>query len=90
MYILADVGKRALLTSLLPRVYRGKHVGQHGVLHIRAGSATIHCPAGMLMEMDGEQIGRSPIQVDVLPRILPIVGDANALRKAGGCADGAI
>ncbi|MBA2452225.1 MAG: diacylglycerol kinase family lipid kinase [Chloroflexia bacterium] len=90
MYILADVGKRALLTSLLPRVYRGKHVGQHGVLHIRAGSAAILCPAGMLMEMDGEQIGRSPIQVDVLPRILPVVGDPDALRAAGGCADGAI
>jgi YegS/Rv2252/BmrU family lipid kinase len=90
MYILADVGKRTLLTSLLPRVYRGKHVGQHGVLHIRAGSATILCPAGMLMEMDGEQIGRSPIQVDVLPRVLPVVGDPDALRTAGGCADGAI
>lgn len=90
MYILADVGKRALLTSLLPRVYRGKHVGRHGVLHIRAGSAIIQCPAGMLMEMDGEQIGCSPIEVDVLPRILPVVGDPDALRRAGGCASGTI
>lgn len=90
MYILADVGKRALLTSLLPRVYRGKHVGQHGVLHIRAGSARIECPTGMLMEMDGEQIGRSPIDVDVLPQILPVVVHPSALRGAGGCAEGAL
>lgn len=89
MYILADVGKRTLLTSLLPRVYGGKHVGRDGVLHVRAGSATIHCPSGMLMEMDGEQIGRSPVQVDVLPRILPVVVEPGALRKAGGCAGGA-
>ncbi len=90
MYILVDVGKRALLTSLLPRVYRGKHVGRDGILHIRTGSASILCPAGMLMEMDGEQIGRSPIQVDVLPQILPVIVDPSALRESGGCASEAL
>ena len=88
MYILADVGKRTLLTSLLPRVYRGKHVGQHGVLHVRAGSVTIQSPAGMLLEMDGEQIGKAPVEVTVLPRILPVVIAEAQRRSMAGCAQG--
>lgn len=88
MYILADVGKRALLTSLLPRVYRGKHVGQHGVLHVRASSVTIQSPAGVLLEMDGEQVGKAPITVTVLPRVLPVVIAESQRRLMAGCAAG--
>jgi len=88
MYILADVGKRALLTSLLPRVYRGKHVGRHGVLHVRAGSVSIDSAAGILLEMDGEQIGSSPVSVEVVPRVLPVVIAADRLKAMAGCDEG--
>lgn len=90
MYILTDVGKRALLTSLLPRVYRGKHVGRNGVLHVKTSAATIHCPAGMLVEMDGEQIGTSPVRVDIVPRVLPVIVHPDTRRSWEGCADGGV
>jgi diacylglycerol kinase (ATP) len=88
MYILADVGKRALLTSLLPRVYRGKHVGRNGVLHVRAGSVSIKSAAGILLEMDGEQIGSSPVSVEVVPRVLPVVIAEDRRKTMAGCDEG--
>jgi diacylglycerol kinase (ATP) len=88
MYILADVGRRALLTSLLPRVYRGKHVGRHGVLHVRAASVSIQSAAGILLEMDGEQIGSSPVSASVIPRVLPVVIAESRRSTMAGCDEG--
>jgi diacylglycerol kinase (ATP) len=86
MYILTDVGKRALLTSILPRVYRGRHVGREGVLHVRTSSVTIKSPSGMLLEMDGEQIGMAPVRVEVAPRILPVIIAGSAMERMADCA----
>jgi diacylglycerol kinase (ATP) len=86
IFVLEGVRRRALLTSLLPRVYRGRHVGQPGVVHLRGARATVRSAAGMLVEMDGEQVGRTPITVESVPRVLRVVGDASALERAGGCA----
>lgn len=86
MFILEDVGKRALLTSLLPRVYRGKHIGEPGVLHVRAQSVSITCPDGMLLEMDGEQVGTAPVTIEVQHQLLPVVITADAARAMSGCS----
>jgi YegS/Rv2252/BmrU family lipid kinase len=85
MFVLEGVGKRALLTSLLPRVYRGKHIGQPGVIHLQGRSATVTCAAGMLLELDGEQVGATPLTVDVLPGVLRIVGAGAHLATMDGC-----
>jgi diacylglycerol kinase (ATP) len=85
MYILADVGRRSLLTSLLPRVYRGKHVGKPGVFHVRAGSVVINSDDEMLLEMDGEQVGRAPVTVHVLPQVLPVVIARSRRSGMAGC-----
>lgn len=87
VFVLEDVGKRALLTSLLPRVYRGKHVGRPGVLHRLGSRATVHSSAPLLLEMDGEQVGLAPMSVEVLPRALRVVGLEQALARVGGCAN---
>jgi YegS/Rv2252/BmrU family lipid kinase len=87
IFVLEGVGKRALLTSLLPRVYRGRHIGQPGVTHLTGSRATVHCAAGMPLELDGEQLGNTPVAVDVLPGVLRVVGAANALAEAGGCTE---
>lgn len=85
VFILEGVGKRALLTSLLPRVYRGKHVGRDGVRHQLAASVTVRSEAGMLLEMDGEQLGSTPVSVTVVPRVLTVVARSAALARAGSC-----
>lgn len=87
IFVLEGVGKRALLTSLLPRVYRGRHVGQRGVIHVTGSRATVRCAAGMPLELDGEQLGTTPVTVDVLPGALRIVGARDALARAGGCME---
>lgn len=86
IFVLEGVGKRALLTSLLPRVYRGKHVGRPGVRHIRGSTATVRSTADMLVELDGEQVGVAPITVSVARQALHIVGTADALARSGNCA----
>jgi diacylglycerol kinase (ATP) len=88
IFILEGTGKRPLLTSLLPRVYRGKHVGQPGVRHYRAASATVRASESMSIEVDGEQLGSTPLTVDMVPRVLRVVGSDAKLALAGSCADG--
>jgi len=88
IFVLEDVGKRALLFSLLPRVYRGRHVGRPGVLHVTGAHATVTSPVEMLVEVDGEQVGRAPIEVQVLPGMLRVIGHDDALARAGGCIEG--
>jgi YegS/Rv2252/BmrU family lipid kinase len=87
IFVLQGVGKGALLTSLLPRVYRGKHVGQPGVLHIPGEHAVVRSHRGMQVEMDGEQVGGSPVTVDVVPGVLSVIGLPEALDRVGGCTE---
>lgn len=87
VFILEGVGKRVLLTSLLPRVYRGKHVGRPGVMHFTAGSVSVRARGGMLLEVDGEQVGQAPITVTTMPRVLRVVCASAFLDGMDGCAD---
>jgi diacylglycerol kinase (ATP) len=86
VFVLEDVGKRTLLTSLLPRVYRGRHVGRAGVLHQLGSRATVQSREPLLLELDGEQVGVAPVTVEVAPRALRVIGLERELAKAGGCA----
>lgn len=90
IYVLQDVGKRALLFSLLPRVYRGRHVGRPGVLHTRGAHAKVTSPVELLVELDGEQLGRAPFEARVVPGVLRVIGDEQALQKVGGCTNPAL
>lgn len=80
IFILEDVSKRELLTSLLPSVYRGKHIGKRGVHHLKGACATVECGQTMLIEMDGEQPGHGPATIRTVPRVLPIVAAGAVLR----------
>jgi diacylglycerol kinase (ATP) len=71
--------------ELLPRVYRGKHIGRPGVRHVRGASATVRSSAAMLVEMDGEQTGVAPITVSVARQALRVVGASDAFARAGNC-----
>ncbi|MGH9173473.1 MAG: diacylglycerol/lipid kinase family protein, partial [Vicinamibacterales bacterium] len=84
IFILADVGKRALLTSLLPRVYLGRHIGRPGVAWRRGVHATVRSSETLLLELDGEQVGQTPVTVDILPRVLPVIANSDALARWEG------
>jgi YegS/Rv2252/BmrU family lipid kinase len=87
VFVLQCVGKGALLTSLLPRVYRGKHVGCPGVLHVTGERAVVRSLRGMLVEMDGEQVGGCPVTVGTVPGVLQVFGLPEALERVGGCKE---
>lgn len=90
LFILEGVGKRRLLTSLLPRVYRGKHVGQAGIMHFAAETATVRSGPELLMEIDGEQVGRAPLTVTTIPRALRVIGHPAALERMTSCTEASV
>jgi YegS/Rv2252/BmrU family lipid kinase len=76
IFVLEDVSRRELLSSLLPRVYLGRHVGREGVHHFKAACARVETPEPFLVELDGEQPGASPVEVCVLPGALSVIAPA--------------
>jgi diacylglycerol kinase (ATP) len=61
-----------LLGSLLPRVYRGKHL-EHPAVHYYQGSRIeISSPESMPFEVDGEQPGHTDISVCMRPGALRV------------------
>ena len=81
--IVKDVTRRTLLTSLMPRVYRGKHIGHPSVIWVRGSSVRVHCTAGMGGGVDGEVMGGTPLEIDVVPRVLDVVCASGALATHG-------
>ncbi len=59
-----------------------------GLLGLVAGHFQFTSPVEMLVEVDGEQVGRAPIEVQVLPGMLRVIGHDDALARAGGCIEG--
>jgi diacylglycerol kinase (ATP) len=57
---------RLRLIRLLPKVFRGEHIGEPEVHIERARSVTIDSP-GIVGYADGERIAPLPLRVDVLP-----------------------
>lgn len=80
IFVLEAVGRRKLLTELLPRVYLGKHVGRPGVHHLQGQCVSVETATPMLIEMDGEPIGVSPLSVEVVPRALKLIASGSVLR----------
>jgi YegS/Rv2252/BmrU family lipid kinase len=72
IFVLKDVSKATLLTGLLPRVYLGKHLGHSGVLHLRGSQAIVETSHSLPVEMDGEQPGVAPVQVEIVRGVLPV------------------
>jgi YegS/Rv2252/BmrU family lipid kinase len=72
IFVLEDVGKPALLGSLLPRVYFGRHVEANGVIHLRGRAAQVESES-MLVEMDGEQPGRAPASIQIAHQCLNVL-----------------
>jgi diacylglycerol kinase family enzyme len=70
--IVNDVPKRTLLTSLLPKVYRGRHMGHPAVQHLSGEEIEVHAATELPFEVDGEQPGTTDIRAIVLPKVLRV------------------
>jgi YegS/Rv2252/BmrU family lipid kinase len=70
--VLQSVSKRELLLRLLPGVYRGTHLKHPAITHFRARQVRVETDELLLLQMDGEQPGRAPASLEVLPRALRV------------------
>jgi diacylglycerol kinase (ATP) len=58
----------AMLTTVLPKVYDGGHVGHPKVTVSQGKSFAFESEVETLVDLDGETIGRLPLEVTVLPQ----------------------
>jgi diacylglycerol kinase (ATP) len=84
VFILRQVSRWQLLTSLLPAVYRGGHIGHPAVRHWQAHRVAIHAPEPLRIEMDGEQPGTTDVTASVLRRAVAIRVPRGTCEGAGG------
>lgn len=72
------------LVRSLPVLYSGA-IYQHPVVHhLRSNSLRAESTATTLLEVDGEALGRLPLQVSVLPQRLPVLVSASSPLLASG------
>lgn len=67
--LVGDVPRRALFANIV-NLYRGTHLRQAGVEHFRAREVEITAERPLLLDLDGEQPGTSPVSFGVRPGAL--------------------
>jgi diacylglycerol kinase (ATP) len=65
---MGDITPLAMLTTVLPKVYSGGHAHHPKVRVSRGTSFRFESAVDTLVDLDGETIGRLPLDVSVIPR----------------------
>lgn len=65
--------RATLLFKLLPSIYRGTHLGHPSVDHCQARRVRVEPASRLLLQMDGEQLGRGPAELTVVPGALKVL-----------------
>ena len=68
--IMHSLGKAELLLNL-PKVYKGTHLDHPYCIYLRGRKVLIETEQALL-NLDGEQPGRGPVEVELLPRALQV------------------
>jgi diacylglycerol kinase (ATP) len=69
---MGDISPWAMLTAVLPKVYSGDHV-HHPKVRIRRGTSfRFESDVETLVDLDGETVGRLPLEVAVMPHALRV------------------
>jgi diacylglycerol kinase (ATP) len=71
--ILRDLSKINLLISL-PRVYKGTHLSHPRITSLQGRKIKVTSDGNALLDLDGEQPGRAPIDLEILPRAINLRG----------------
>ncbi len=66
------------LISSLPVLYSGQIYRHPKVRHLRAVRLWAESAAETRIEVDGEPLGRLPLEISILPRQLPVLVDASS------------
>ncbi len=65
---MGDISPFAMLTQVLPKVYSGAHMHHPKVRTSRGTSFRFESVVDTLVDLDGETVGRLPLEVSVIPR----------------------
>lgn len=65
-----NIGPKRQAFTLIPRVYRGTHLPNKRIVEMSGRRGTIETEEPMPVEADGEVLGTTPMQFEVLPGIL--------------------
>jgi len=71
--ILHDLSKFDLLISL-PRIYRGTHLSHPSLTGLRGRVINVESSEKVLLNLDGEQPGRAPARIELLPGAVTLKG----------------
>jgi len=69
--LIGDVNKVDFLTTA-PKLYKGKHVGHPKVEVLRSASVTVEAGQHLPIELDGEQVGTTPVSFELVPGALRV------------------
>ena len=64
---------RLRLLRLFPSIYRGAHIGLPEVEYFRAERLRIETGVPLAVHADGEVVGRTPVEISLLPRALRVI-----------------
>ncbi len=71
--ILRGLSKISLLLNL-PKVYGGRHLTHPRIKSLRGRKISITSLEGAMLDLDGEQPGRAPVEIELLPAALNLKG----------------
>jgi YegS/Rv2252/BmrU family lipid kinase len=69
--LIGDVSKLDFVTTA-PKLYKGTHVNHPKVEVVRSSTVTVDAPEHLPIELDGEQVGTTPVRFEVVPGALRV------------------
>jgi diacylglycerol kinase (ATP) len=68
--LLVFTGRKTDSLTMLPQVYRGRHVPHPRIVELRGGRFRVESEQPLHVEADGEVLGTTPVTIEVLPSAL--------------------
>jgi diacylglycerol kinase family enzyme len=69
--LIGDVTKRDFVTTA-PKIYKGTYLAHPKIELLRSRSVTVDAPERLPIELDGEQVGTTPVRFEVVPAALRV------------------
>jgi len=68
-----NIGPKRQAVSLIPKIYRGKHLPDTRILQVSGSRFEIDAERPLMVEADGELLGETPVTITVVADALAIV-----------------
>ena len=70
--LIGDITKRDFATTA-PKIYRGTYLAHRKVELVRSQTVAVDAPEHLPIELDGEQVGTTPVRFEVVPGALTLM-----------------